>query len=279
MKIFISIDMEGISGIVSRQETMPSGAFYDETRHWMVWDANAAVEGCLAGGATEVVICDFHTRLNIPWAELHPKARLVRSDVISSRIQYLLDGLDSSFNAVFFVGQHMPYGDPKGIISHTFTRPFRDVYINGLRVGEIEIWSALAGHFGVPVGLVTGDDVTCDAAKAWLPQIETATVKYAIDTYSALCLSKEEAHQRIRDAAQRATERVAELKPFRFEAPVEVQIDLMMPNSAGRVSLLPGTERIGGTRIVYKANSYWEAYRMFVAAAWLAMSTNDPLPW
>jgi len=271
LKIFISTDMEGISGIVSRQETMPSGAFYNETRHWMVWDVNAAVEGCLAGGATEVVICDFHTRLNIPWAELHPKARLVRSDVISSRIQYLLDGLDSSFNAVFFVGQHMPYGDPKGIISHTFTRPFRDVHINGLRVGEIEIWSALAGHFGVPVGLVTGDDVTCDAAKAWLPQIETATVKYAIDTYSALCLPKEEAHQRIRDAAQRATERVAELKPFGFEAPVEVQIDLMMPNSAGRVSLLPGKERIGGTRIVYKANSYWEAYRMFVAAAWLAM--------
>ncbi|MSP14453.1 MAG: hypothetical protein EXR62_16055 [Chloroflexi bacterium] len=279
MKIFISIDMEGCSGIVSRQETMPAGAHYEEARHWMVWDANAAVEGCLAGGATEVVICDFHARLNIPWDEIHPKARLVRSDIISSRILYLLDGLDESFDAVFFVGQHTAYGDPKGLISHTFTRPFRHVTMNGQRVGEVEIWTALAGHFGVPVALVTGDDVICAQSKAWLPQIETAVVKYAIDTYAARCLPKVEAHNRIRAAAEQATRRVSELSPFRFAEPLDVTIDLVMPNVAGRVSLIPGVERQDGTTVTYTAQTYWEAYKIFVAAAWLAMSANDPLPW
>ena len=278
-KVFISIDMEGCSGIVSRQETMPSGDFYEEARHWMAWDANAAVEGCLEGGATEVVVCDFHTRLNIPWDEIHPKAKLVRSDIIGSRILYLLDGPDETFDVVLFVGQHAPYGDAKGLISHSFTRPFRDVYMNGQRVGEVEIWTALAGHFGVPVGLVTGDDVTCERTKAWLPQVETATVKYAIDTYAARCLPKEEAHQLIRAASRRATERASDLEPFCFEAPVEVEIDLVMPNAAGRVSLIPGTQREGGTKVIYAANTFWEAYKIFVAAAWLAMSANDPIPW
>jgi D-amino peptidase len=187
--------------------------------------------------------------------------------------------LDETFDAVFFVGQHTPYGDEKGVISHSFTRPFRHVHVNRQRVGEIEIWTALAGHFGVPVGLVTGDDVTCQQARAWLPQIETAVVKYAIDTYAARCLPPAVAHQNIREAARRATQRIPELSPFCFKEPVQVTIDLMMPNAAGRVALIPGLQREAGTRITYTASSYWEAYRTFVAAAWLAMSANDPLPW
>jgi D-amino peptidase len=272
--------MEGCSGIVSRQETMPTGDFYTEARHWMAWDANAAVEGCLEGGAAEIVVYDSHNGLEIPWEKLHPRAKLMRSDInVSSLTLYGLEGLDETFDVVLFVGQHAPYGDPKSVISHTLTRPFRDVYMNGQRVGDVEIWTALAGHFGVPVGLVTGDDAMCEQAKAWLPQIETAVVKYAIDTYAARCLPKEEAHQRIREAARRATQRASELTPFCFEPPVKVEIDLVMPNAAGRVSLIPGVQREGGTKVVYTADSYWEAYRTCLAAAWLAMSTNDPIPW
>lgn len=280
MKIFISMDWEGCSGIVSRQETMPQGAFYEEARYWMLWDANAAVEGCVEAGATEVWLCDNHNGLEIPWDQIHPKARLVHSDLMtSSRVMYGLDGLDRTFDAVFFVGHHVAYGDPKGVISHTMSRPFRHVYINGQRVGDIEIWTALAGYVGVPVGLVTGDDVLCEQAKAWLPQIETAIVKYAIDTYAARCLPKDEAHQRIREAARRATERITELKPFCFPAPIHVEIDLVTPNAAGRVSLIPGVQREGGTRISYTADDYGQAYRMLMAAVWLAISANDPIPW
>ena len=280
MKVFISMDWEGCSGIISRQETMSEGDFYDEARRWMGWDANAAVEGCLEGGATEVVICDNHNGLEIPWEEMHPKATLIHSDLVtSSRYMYGLDGLDDTFDAVFFVGHHAAYGDPISAMSHTLTRPFRDVYMNGERVGDVEIWTALAGHVGVPVGLVTGDDVLCKQMEEWLPQIETAVVKYAIDTYAARCLPKEEAHKRIRDAAHRAVQRIPELRTFCFEPPVNVEVDLVMPNAAGRVSLIPGIERDGGTRVHYASDDFGDAYKILLASAWLAMSANDPIPW
>ena len=280
MKVFISVDMEGCSGIVSRQQTMGTGDFYEEARQWMGWDTNAAIEGCLEAGATEVVVCEAHNGLDIPWEALHPRAKLVRFDIhTSSLLQYGLEGLDESFDVLFFVGHHTAYGDTKGIISHTLTRPFRDVQINGQIAGDIEIWTALAGHYGVPVGLVTGDDVLCHLAQAWLPQIETAIVKYALDTYSARCLSKGTTRQRIFEAARRATERIPGMQPFCFEPPVTIEIELVMPNTAGRVALIPGMERQGGTRVRYVSDSYWEAYRTLLAAAWLAMSTNDPIPW
>ena len=280
MKVFISVDMEGCSGIVSRQETMPAGDFYREARHWMAWDANATVDGCLDGGATEVVICESHNGLDIPWDEVHPKAKLVRFDIHTSGVvQYGLEGLDETFDAVFFVGHHTAYGDRKGVISHTLSRPFRDVFINDQPVGDIEIWSALAGHLGVPVGLVTGDDELCRQAQAWLPQIEIAVVKHALDTYAARCLPKEETRKRIREAARRATQRIPEFKPFCFDAPVKLKIDLVMPNAAGRVSLIPGMQRDGGTRVCYVADDYGEAYKTLLAAAWLALSANDTIPW
>jgi D-amino peptidase len=280
MKVFISVDMEGCSGVVSRQQTMGTGDFYQEAREWLAWDTNAAIEGCLKAGATEVVVCEAHNGLDIPWEALHPKAKLVRFDIYtSSLLQYGLEGLDETFDILFFVGHHAAYGDTKGIISHTLTRPFRDVQINGQLAGDIEIWTALAGHYGVPVGLVTGDDVLCQQAQAWLPQIETAVVKYALDTYSARCLSKEIARERIFEAALRAAERVLEMQPFCFEPPVKVEIDLIMPNTAGRVALIPGMEREGGTTVRYMSDSYWEAYKTLLAAVWLAMSTNDPIPW
>jgi D-amino peptidase len=272
--------MEGCSGIVSRQETMATGDFYREARRWMAWDANAAVDGCLDAGATDVIICESHNGLDIPWDEIHPKAKLVRFDIhTSSLLHYGLEGLDGTFDAVFFVGHHTAYGDQKGVISHTLSRPFRHVFINERPVGDIEIWSALAGHLGVPVGLITGDNVLCQQVHSWLPQVETAVVKYALDTYAARCLPKEETRKRIREAARRATQRIPELKPLCFDAPVKLEIDLVMPNAAGRVSLIPGMRRIGGTRVSYVAHDYGEAYKTLLASAWLAVSTNDPIPW
>ena len=120
MKVFISIAMEGCSGIVSRQETMPRGDFYKEARHWMCWDANAAIEGSLEGGATEIVVYGSTNGMAIPWDEIHPRAKLMRSDTnVSSFSLYGLAGLDETFDVVFFVGQHAPYGDPKGVISNS----------------------------------------------------------------------------------------------------------------------------------------------------------------
>lgn len=279
MKVFISVDMEGISGIVSRQETLPAGRFYREARRWMTWDTNAAIEGALAGGATEIVVTDPHHQLNILWPELHPKAQLVRRDLIAHCPLYTLEGLDSTFQVVLLVGQHARNGHARGILSHTITRPFYSVRINGRPVDEVQLAAAMAGYLGVPVGLVTGDDVICEETKAWLPQAETAVVKYAIDTYMGVCLPKEEAHARIREAAQRAVEKAATLKPFTFASPTVLEVDLLSPSAAGRLTLLPGVERVGGATVRYVSENFEHVWRTLWAMTFIAMTARDPIPW
>jgi D-amino peptidase len=279
MKVFISLDMEGVSGIVSRQETLPSGQFYADCRRWFTWDANAAIEGALAGGATEVVATDPHHQLNILWEELHPKAELVRRDLIAHCPLYILEGLDESFDVVLFVGQHVRYGHRRGVLSHTLTRPFAHVRINGQPVDEVRLATAMAGHLGVPVGLVTGDDAVCEGTKGWLPQVETAVVKYAVDTYAALCLSKEEAHARIRAAAQRAVERTPSLRPYTFPVHTELEVDLLSPPAAAKLTLLPGVERAGELTVRYTSEEFEHIWRILWAMVFIASTARDPIPW
>ena len=279
MKVLISLDMEGVSGIVSRQETLPAGQFYRECRRWFTWDANAAIEGALAGGATEVVATDPHHQLNILWHELHPKAQLVRRDLIAHCPLYILEGLDETFDVVLFVGQHARYGHWRGVLSHTITRPFTHVRINDELVDEVKLATAMAGHMGVPVGLVTGDDVICKETQAWLPQVETAVVKYAVDTYAAVCLPKEKAHERIRRAAQRAVEIASTLKPFTFAAPTQLEVDLLSPTAAARLTLLPGVQRTGDLTVHYASESFENIWRTLWAMVFIASTARDPIPW
>lgn len=279
MKVFISLDMEGTSGIVSRQETLPAGRHYSECRRWFTWDANAAIEGALAGGASGIVATDPHHHLNILWEELHPRAELVRRDLISHCPLHILEGLDEGFDVVLFVGQHVRYGHPRGILSHTITRPFASVRVNKEPVDEVRLAAAMAGHLGVPVGLVTGDDAVCEGTRAWLPQVETVVVKYAVDTYAAICLSKEEAHARIYEAAKRAVEKADTLKPYTFVSPVELEVDFLSPPAAARMTLLPGVERVGEMTVRYKSDDFQYVWRVLWAMVFIASTTRDPIPW
>ena len=279
VKVLISVDMEGISGIVSRQETLPAGQFYRECRRWMTWDTNAAVEGALAGGATEIVVTDPHHQLNILWHELHPQAQLVRRDLISHCPLYILEGLDETFDAVLFVGQHARYGHGHGVVSHTITRPFAHVRVNGELADEVKLATGMAGHMGVAVGMVTGDDAICEETRMWLPQVEAAVVKYALDTYTAVCLSKEEAHERIRRAARRAVEKIPALKPFTFAAPTQLEVDLLSPSTALKLTLLPGVERAGDLTVRYTSEQFENVWRILWAMTFIAMVTRDPIPW
>jgi D-amino peptidase len=279
MKVFISLDMEGTSGIVSRQETLPAGQYYADCRRWFTWDANAAIEGALAGGATEIVATDPHHQLNILWEEIHPKAELVRRDLIAHCPLYILEGLDESFDVLLFVGQHVRYGHRRGVLSHTLTRPFAHVRLNGEPVDETRLATAMAGHLGVPVGLVTGDDAVCMETKDWLPQVETAVVKHAIDTYAALCLSKEEAHARIREAARAAVAKSATLRPYTFPPPIELEVELLSPSAAAKLTLLPGVVRTNDLTVRYTSEVFDHVWRILWAMVFIASTARDPIPW
>ena len=271
MKVLISVDFEGISGVVSGDETGASGTDYGRARRWMTQDTNAAVEGALKGGASEVVVRDAHCQHSILYEELHPKAHLIRG---GPGPLFTLDGLDESFDAVMFVGYHARSGDADGVLSHTYTGSLFDVNINGEPASEARIGAALAGHFGVPPILVTGDDVICREVEGWSKGTEVVVVKEALDRGGANCLPMEEARVRIEVGATRAMGRIRDIPPYLFSAPIHLVVTCTNPGIAARIAYIPSVEREDGRTVSYTASDFLEIHRAFVAMVFLASTVR-----
>lgn len=199
-KIYISVDMEGISGINSDNQTSATGNEYGRARRLMVEDANAAIRGAFEGGATEVVVNDSHgSQRNILPEDLDPRARLISH---SFKRHGMMEGLDSTFDAVLFVGYHAKAGTPRGVFAHTGSGVVRDLEVNGLSVGEGGMNALLARWYGVPVLLVTGDDVAVEEQKATAPNVRGVVVKRAINTRAVELRPLAEARHEIQQAAK-----------------------------------------------------------------------------
>lgn len=226
MKIYITTDMEGISGIVSEEQTSKTGSLYEQGKRLFVGDVNAAIEGAYAGGANEVIVADFHGGwYNIMIDELHPKAKLISGSAGS-------DGgakfafLDSSVDAMFCVGYHAKAGTQEAVLEHTMnSREWTYCKINGEEVGELALDAAMAGFLDVPVVMVTGDDKLCSEAKSLLGEnIEAVEVKKGLARERALCFSIEHAHKMIFESAKKAMILKDKVKPFKFTEPLQIEI-------------------------------------------------------
>ncbi len=278
MKVLISVDMEGISGVATRRETAtgwPPGAGkgddYERARHWMTADANAAIAGACAGGATEVLVADAHDgMLNLIWESLDPRAELIRG--YEGRPAGMVEGIASDCSALLCVGYHARAADGRGVLSHTFTGPdvLWDIRLNGEPASEARFNAALAGEHQMPLALITGDDVICEETRAWLPQVETATVKYAMDRFTARCLPQSEALARIEQAACRAVQRLPEMKPFTLERPIALEMVFGDSSMAAAASRIPNVQRCGDRAITYNAASAQAAYDVCSIAMVLA---------
>ena len=283
VKVLISVDMEGISGVATRRETAtgwPAGAAkgndYERARVWMTADANAAIAGACEGGATEIVVADAHDgMLNLVWEQLDPRAELIRG--YENRQSGMVEGIDASCDAVFFVGYHARAADGRGVLSHTFNGPdtLWDVRLNGEQASEARFNAAVAGHHGVPVALVTGDDVICGETCTWLPHIETAVVKYAIDRYTARCLPQSVAHERIRTAARRAVGRLSDMRPYALSTPVGLDMVFGDGSMAAIAARIPGVQRSSDRAITYQAPDAATAYDVCRIALMLAASVSQ----
>ena len=277
MKVFISTDLEGVSGIVSWQQTGPEGGdYYTAARRLLTADVNAAIEGTLAAGAEEILVDDCHgALLNIVYEELHPAADIVRGSHLGHRPRYLMEGLDDTFDLVMLVGYHAQAQDWPGILSHTYSsRHAKSVRFNGIAVSEARMGAAVAGAIGVPVGMISGDDRICAEVESWLPGVETAVVKYALDRTTARCLSHARALERIRTAAQRAVQRAGEFRLTTFEPPVRLEVSLFDPSQAYRAASIPGVERVQVDTVAYEAKNYLEAHEVFLAILYVFSSTT-----
>jgi D-amino peptidase len=221
MKVYIAVDMEGATGICSREQCSKGSPYYSEGRKLLLSDVNAAVEGALAGGAKEIIVADMHNgSFNLSHLDLHPAADVVYGVPHKGpRYPYL----DESVDVMFLIAYHAKAGTHWGTLEHTMSSQswFR-VTANGVEIGEVGIDAALAGSVNVPVTLVTGDDKVCAEAQDLLGPINVAVVKTGLGRHRALCLSVEKTRDLIQDAARRALLLKDEIRPLSFGSPVEV---------------------------------------------------------
>ncbi|MFJ2433446.1 M55 family metallopeptidase [Streptomyces anulatus] len=271
MKLLISVDMEGISGIVHSSETNPERYDYQRGRELMTADANAVIAGVLDAEPTaEVLVADAHgTFRNLLPEQLDRRSRLVRG---KPRALNMLAGLDEETDAALFVGYHVRAGEGPGVLAHTMNGEILDVRVAGRSLGEIGLNAAMAGHRGVPVVLLSGDDAACAELTDLVPETVTVAVKEALGMAAAVTLHPEEARDRLRRAAADAVARRAEIPPLALTGPLDVEVDLASPHTIDLATLVPGVSRAGGARTVtFTAPDYATAYRLVLLLAQLAM--------
>jgi D-amino peptidase len=269
MQVLISVDMEGITGVVSLSHTDHTTAEYQRFRKLMTADANAAIEGALAGGATEIVVNDAHGSMdNILIEELNPAARLISG---SPKPFSMMEGIGPDVDAVFFVGYHARAGSAPAIHDHTWSSStIYHATLNGLPMGEIRLNASLAGHFGAPVVLVTGDQLATAEAREVLGDVETVTVKIAVGRTAADCLPPAKTAPIIRQAAQKALER--KRAPLVVKTPVTLGIEFLRSLQAERAELMPGAKRTGARSVEWTGEDMAMAYRTWRAFVYLAGS-------
>jgi D-amino peptidase len=202
VRIYISADMEGITGVVDAGDVQPGGADYERGRVMMTEDVNAAVRGALAAGATGILVNDAHGPMrNILPDQLHPAAQLIRG---RPKPMGMLEGLDDSFDAALCVGYHARAGT-LGVLSHSFMgHEIEDMWLDDRPAGEIGLTHATAAALGVPIVLLTGDDTACAEAADWDPAVRTVPVKKARDRFAAELRPVTEAREEIEKAAAAA---------------------------------------------------------------------------
>ncbi len=223
-KVFMITDMEGVDGIFdSELQCNPyHSPRFEESRKLLTGEVNAAVDGLLEGGVTEVVVWDGHdASRTLSVVDIHPKARLLTGEPISPTLE-----LDASYNAVIFIGQHALAGAEKGILSHSYSsRGIQNIWVNNKPTGEIGARTILAGSFGFPVIMLSGDTAACKELHELVPGAECAEVKSGVSRTAGFMLSHPVACALIREKARRAIEHLAEFKPYRISGPVEVKVE------------------------------------------------------
>jgi D-amino peptidase len=271
VRIYISVDMEGVAGVAHEDQTDPTeprhAAEYNRSCRLMTAEANAAIEGALAAGAGRILVNDSHWLMrNLLPEELHPSAELVSG---SPKRGSMMEGIELGFDAALCIGYHARAGTATAVIDHTYTSRVHEARLNGRPVGELAINAALAGTWDVPVALVSGDQALAAEARELLGDaVETVVVKHAVGRFAARSLAPAEACRRIRAGVTAALARPH--RPFRLAPPIELEVELAETHMADMAELVPGSVRTGGRTLSYRHQDYREVFRAWRAIYSLA---------
>ena len=277
VKVYMSVDMEGVAGVSHAKPTGRGDEGYPRAVELMVGEANAAIEGAFAGGATEVTVNDSHgSMFNLTPQELDPRARLVQGTKPYSMVEAARDG---SFDVALFVGYHARAGHPRGNIAHTFSGRVTLVELGGRPATEAALNALYLGALGLPVAMVSGDDALADELADWLPWAERVVVKRAISWQGADSIHPSRAREVIRDAARRAVHGAggadSELQALVLPAPISLDVEFAHAGLADMAAIIPGFERRGDRGIAYHSDDAVTLYRAFLSAVRLARVADD----
>ena len=258
-RVYISVDLEGISGINGEDQTSAGQPEYARARKLMAEDANAAIRGAFDGGATEVVVNDSHGgQRNLLPEDLDPRARLISH---SFKRYGMMEGLDETFDAIIFVGYHAKADSPRGVFAHTGSGVIRDLQINGQSVGEGGMNAALAAWYGVPVVAVSGDDVAVAEVKANVPNIKTAAVKRAINMRAVELKPLQQARREIQDASRDGVAASRKTTPQR-QGPYRVTVQYRNFTFAEVASAFREINVLAPDTVSFSRETMPEAYRL-----------------
>lgn len=273
MKIYISCDAEGVAGIADWEQCLREKYDYKLGRELMTREVNAAIDGALAAGATEIVVNDSHERMiNILPEELHPQAQLLQGRI---KPMSMVEGLDGSYDAALFIGYHSMAGTPGGMLSHTFSSIITEVRINDTAVGEPELNGLMAGWYGVPLVFLSGDDAVTKEIKKFIPNIITVVTKKGRGKRVGLTIHPEEARRKIRHGVESALRHYKEIKPLRPKKPVTLQLDFWLVEMADLVAVIPGVKRKSSRTLEFKSNNYVDIYGMFLTFLRVALLARE----
>ncbi len=265
VKVFISIDMEGITGVVTSDQLGPTGFEYSKFREYMTAEALAAIQGAREAGATEFVVADSHGNMeNLLIDRFPPDVIIVRG---SPRPLEMMQGIDSTFSAAMFIGYHSATTNARGVRAHTISSAtFAAIDINGVPMAESGINAATAGYFGVPVVMVSGDDQAVAEVVQLLGTVEGAVVKQAIGFHAAATMTPEAGQALIRARAKAAIGRLKDFKPYVIRGPYALDLTYKNYTPAEAIAILPGIERRTAHTIRYQARTVLDLVRFLVFA-------------
>ena len=269
MKVYISVDMEGIGGINHPHPTDAKDSRYAVSVDLMVGETNAAIEGALAGGATQIFVNDSHGSMyNLLPEAVDPRATVLQGQKAWSMVAGAQDG----FHVALFVGYHARAGHPRGTIAHTYSGMPVETRLDGRPTGEYGLNALVLGAWGIPVGLVTGDDTLAEEVAEWLPWAEQVVVKQADGGRSAASVHPSRARTLVRDGAERAVQRAAaaELQVLSVAPPIVIEVDYAKGVVADHAAIVPGATRVGDRTVRLEADDAVTAFRAFLAANRLA---------
>ena len=274
MKLFLSTDFEGTSGIVAWEQIIEGNAEYSQGRRLLTDEVNAVISGAMEAGASEFVVNDAHHAMR----NLHPQDLLGRAMLITGKHKplYMMEGLDESFDGICFVSYHGSIGAEHAILSHTYNPgAIWEVRINGEVVGESGINALVAAHYHVPIIFVSGDAVTAQEAAGIAPEAEKVVVKQSLGRFAAAHLHPSVACELLHDGAKRAVQNLSTMHSPQFQLPVTLEITFLVADMAEMALWVRGVERVSARTVKVVSEHLLDLYRTFVTIVTLTRALVD----